>query len=63
LIVLVVRGFNTNDETNTILVENDIPKMKFSKFMNNVVLEWHLAKKNGQVIEKKSIVTNLGIEL
>jgi len=57
---MVVRGFNTNAETNIILDENDIPKMQFSKFMNQVVKEWHIGNKNN--VEVKAVVKNLGVE-
>ena len=59
---MVVRGFNTNAETNLILDENDIPKMQFSKFMNNVVKEWHLGKKL-ETIQIKPQATNLRIKI
>jgi len=59
---LVVRGFNTNAETNLILDENDIPKMGFSKFMNTVVKEWHLGKK-GEEIPIRIEATNLRVKL
>jgi len=59
---MVVRGFNTNAETNLILGDNDIPKMGFSKFMNQVVKEWHLGQRNETIIPK-SKVTNLGVEI
>jgi len=49
---LVVRGFNTNAETNLILDENQIPKMGFSKFMNNVVKEWHLGQRETKQIPR-----------
>jgi len=62
LILLVVRGFNTNAETNLILDENDIPKMGFSKFMNNVVKEWHLGKREEPAIQK-TLATNLRLKI
>ena len=39
-----IRGFNANEKTVSILKEQEIPKMGFSKFMNTVVEEWHLSK-------------------
>ena len=59
---MVVRGFNTNDETNLILKENDIPKMQFSKFMNNVVKEWHIGKK-GIDIPQRTQTSNLRLKI
>jgi len=59
---VVVRGFNTNAETNLILDENDIPKMGFSKFMNTVVKEWHLGKKV-EVIPIRTNTTNLRVKI
>ena len=59
---MVVRGFNTNAETNLILEENDIPKMQFSKFMNQLVKEWHLGKKEELPMIKPQ-ATNLRIKI
>jgi len=59
---LVVRGFNTTEETNLILNEMQIPKMQFSKFMNNVVKEWHLGKKSDN-IPKRTNTTNLRLKI
>lgn len=42
-----VRGFSANEETKQILESYDIPKMGFSKFMNEVVKDWHTSKING----------------
>jgi len=59
---LVVRGFNTTEETNLILNEMQIPKMQFSKFMNNVVKEWHLGKKVNHIPTRVS-TTNLRLKI
>ena len=58
-----VRGFNANEKSVTILEELDIPKMGFSKFMNNVLEEWHQSKLNKNTDTARSEGKITGVKL
>jgi len=50
---MVVRGWNTDEETNLIIESLNIPNKKFSKTMNGILKEWHNEKKQKELNSKK----------